>query len=51
LLDLDGDGMADIVWQNADGSVAAWLMNATTMKSGAGILGAGTGWTVNGASQ
>jgi hypothetical protein len=51
LIDLDGDGKADIVWQNADGSVAAWLMNGTTMTSGLGILGPGTGWSINPVGQ
>jgi hypothetical protein len=33
--DLDGDGFADIVWQNvADGRVAAWLMEDLTLREG-----------------
>jgi hypothetical protein len=47
LADLDGDGKADILWQNTDGRVAAWIMNGTTMSSGAGILAASTGWSVS----
>ena len=27
--DFDGDGNADILWQNADGTPAIWLMNGT----------------------
>jgi hypothetical protein len=29
--DVDGDGKADIVWQNTDGQAAVWLMNGTTV--------------------
>ncbi len=36
--DINGDGFADIVWQNAnDGTVAAWSMQGTQMLS-AGVL-------------
>jgi hypothetical protein len=45
--DLDGDGKADIVWQNTDGRVAAWLMNGTATRSGGDILGSGSGWSVS----
>jgi hypothetical protein len=34
--DLDGDGWADIVWQNiSDGRVAAWLMSGTVCREAA----------------
>jgi hypothetical protein len=48
--DMNGDGKADIVWENVDGTVAIWLMNGTAMSSGSGILGPGTGWSLSGAS-
>ena len=48
--DFDGDGKADIVWENVDASVALWLMNGTAMSSGAGIIGPASGWSVSGAS-
>ena len=33
--DLNGDGHADLIWQNiADGRVAVWLMNGITRISG-----------------
>jgi hypothetical protein len=35
--DFNGDGKADILWQNIDGSLAIWLMNGATCLSGAGI--------------
>ena len=34
----------DILWQNDDGRVAAWLMEDGVMLSGAGLIGPGTGW-------
>jgi len=47
--DLDGDGHADLVWQNADGRIAAWLMNGLTRRSGSplgpGIV-ADLGWRI-----
>jgi hypothetical protein len=38
--------MSDILWQNADGSVAIWLMDGLTLRIGAVVLGPGTGWSV-----
>ena len=38
----------NIVWENVDGRIAAWLMNGVTVTSGAEIVGAGLGWTVTG---
>jgi len=48
--DLNGDGKADLVFHNADGRVAAWLMTGTAMTSGSELIGAGTGWDVSGVS-
>ena len=31
--DFNGDGKADILWQNADGTVADWLMDGTSLIS------------------
>ena len=44
--DFNGDGIADIVWQNtASGNAALWLMNANgTVRASLG-LGALAGWT------
>jgi FG-GAP-like repeat/RTX calcium-binding nonapeptide repeat (4 copies)/FG-GAP repeat len=28
VFDINGDGRSDVIWRNADGSVAVWLMNA-----------------------
>jgi sugar lactone lactonase YvrE len=43
--DFDGDGKSDILWQHNDGRAALWLMNGSSLSSGAMLLGAGTGWT------
>jgi hypothetical protein len=35
--DYNGDGKADILWQNNDGTAAVWLMNGTSLISGANV--------------
>ncbi|HET9577676.1 MAG TPA: hypothetical protein VFP44_07590, partial [Usitatibacter sp.] len=47
--DLNGDGMADLVWQHIDGSVAVWLMNGVAPTSTPLLLGPGTGWSLSNA--
>jgi hypothetical protein len=32
--DLNADGMSDVVWRNAEGDVAVWLMNGTQITPG-----------------
>ena len=53
--DFNGDGKADILWQNAtasDGQPAIWLMNGSTISSTwAGDPGSGNGWRVVGAGD
>lgn len=50
-LDLNGDGMSDILWYNAStGATTAWLMNGTTMTSSATLL-TDTAWVVVGAGD
>jgi hypothetical protein len=45
--DFNGDGKADILWQNADGTPAVWLMNGTNLISGANVgLDPGSNWHV-----
>jgi predicted outer membrane repeat protein len=43
---LDGAVGSDLVFQNADGRVAAWLMNGSVITATSNLFGAGTGWTV-----
>ncbi|HEX4332106.1 MAG TPA: VCBS repeat-containing protein [Usitatibacter sp.] len=44
--DLDRDGMSDLVWQNADGRVAAWTMQGLSVAQAAELIAAGSGWSV-----
>ena len=44
--DFNGDGKADVVIQNSDGSSYMLLMNGTAVASGAYLTTAGSGWTV-----
>jgi hypothetical protein len=37
IADLDGDSMVDVIWQHADGSLAAWLMDRWLLKDGASL--------------
>jgi outer membrane protein assembly factor BamB len=45
-VDLTGDGSDAIMWRHTDGRAAAWLMDGTTMASGAELIGPGTDWQV-----
>jgi serralysin len=42
--DFNGDGFADILWQNDDGSVAIWEMDGTSMIGGAIVANPGASW-------
>src|SRR5947199_234030 len=43
--DFDGDGKADIAWQNADGTPAVWLMNGLNVVAGSGVgFNPGSNW-------
>jgi FG-GAP-like repeat len=44
--DFNGDGKADLLWQNTNGAVTIWLMNGITTISAAGLLGANPDWRV-----
>ena len=50
--DFDGDGKADILWQNDSGQAAIWLMNGTSLLGG-GAAGSnpGASWHVKGAGD
>jgi ELWxxDGT repeat protein len=40
--DFNGDGNADILWRNSSGEVSIWLMNGSTITSGADVTSNGT---------
>ncbi len=42
--DFNGDGKADIEWQNTDGTPAVWLMNGSSILSGASFANPGSSW-------
>jgi hypothetical protein len=45
--DFDGDGHADLLWQNDDGTPAVWLMNGLNLSSGANVgFNPGPAWHV-----
>ena len=44
--DFNGDGMADIVWQNNDGTPAIWDMNGTSIIGGGLLPNPGATWHV-----
>jgi hypothetical protein len=45
--DFNGDGKADLLWQNTNGAVTIWLMNGSTTTSAVGILGPNPDWRVS----
>ena len=46
MVDFDGDGHADFVMRNDDGSVAVWLMNGTSATATPTVLGPSSGTSV-----
>jgi uncharacterized protein YkwD len=42
--DFDGDGRADLLFENAAGTYMTWLMDGTTVASTATFAGPGAGW-------
>ena len=52
--DFNGDGNADVLWRNANGGLAEWLMNGTTIMqslapiSGGSLVMPDASWTVAG---
>jgi hypothetical protein len=47
--DFNGDGKADIVWQNSTtGQIYIWLMNGTTIAGGGSVAYVSSGWNIAG---
>jgi FG-GAP-like repeat len=46
--DLDGDGKADILWRNDDGSVALWQMDGAKVTTSTAISKLSTDWKIAG---
>jgi len=44
--DFNGDGKADVLWQNSSGACAIWLMNGITYSSGVYFGTAATSWNI-----
>ena len=44
--DFNGDGFADILWQNSSGAVAIWEMNGTSLLDGAILANPGPTWHI-----
>ena len=44
--DFNGDGKADIMWQNTDGTPAIWLMNSTSIIGAANLPNPGAAWHI-----
>jgi hypothetical protein len=42
--DFDGDGKADILWQNDNGSAGIWTMNGTSLTGSVSLPNPGAGW-------
>ncbi|HEX4332102.1 MAG TPA: FG-GAP-like repeat-containing protein [Usitatibacter sp.] len=45
-MDFNANGASDVLFANADGRAAIWLMNGTAPASTAQIINAATGWSV-----
>ena len=44
--DYNGDGKADILWQNSDGSLSIWEMDGLTAIGGGSLWNPGSAWHV-----
>ena len=49
--DFNGDGKADILWQNTSGARAIWLMNGTTYGSSVNLGTVGISWNIAGSGD
>ena len=46
--DFNGDGRADILWQNSNGEAAIWEMNGTNVIAAASLGNPGPDWHIMG---
>jgi hypothetical protein len=44
--DVNGDGEADVIWQNTNGQPGVWLMNGTTPVLAVGLTNPGANWHI-----
>jgi hypothetical protein len=44
---LDGDGKADVLFKNTDGSIYGWIMNGLAISNGGVLIGPSSGWSVS----
>jgi hypothetical protein len=44
--DFNGDGRADILWQNADGGLSLWLLDGLAALATGGFGNPGANWQV-----
>jgi hypothetical protein len=44
--DVNGDGKADLIWQNADGTPGIWLLNGTTPLAEVALSNPGSTWHI-----
>jgi FG-GAP-like repeat len=49
--DVDGDGNADLIWQNSNGTPGIWLMNGTTPLAAIGLPDPGPFWHLVGSGD
>ena len=49
--DFNGDGKADILWQNDNGQPAIWTMDGTNITSAVGLANPGPSWHVKAAAD
>ncbi len=49
--DLNGDGLADLAWRGADGTVALWTMNNLSITGGGMVARVGNDWQLLGLAE
>ncbi len=49
--DMNGDGLADLAWRGADGTVAVWTLNNLSITGGGMVSRVGTDWQLLGVAE